>query len=358
MAVTLKPVSQQVIVITGASSGIGLATARKAAKAGARVLLVARNEDALKKACVDIQAAGGVADYAVADVGDEAQVKAAAAKAVERFGGFDTWVNDAGVGILAPLTQTPTDEHERLFKTNYWGVVFGSLAAIEHLKTSGGALITVGSVASDMPSPLFGAYVASKHAVKGFTDSLRIDLIAEKAPISVTLIKPSGIGTPFGEHAANHRSGEFRIPPPVYAPEIVADAILHAACNKRREITVGGAGRQQVMIATHFPTLFDKLAPLIVPMLTDKKHAKTQSDSLDSSPEGGRAHGELDKGRRFSLYTTAQLHPRAMFGVGAVLGLAAAALAGSRTSAGNNLTRGLGKAAKHLPRDLHKRLTA
>ncbi len=328
----LKPVAEQVIVITGASSGIGLATARKAAKTGARVLLVARNEAALAAICADITAAGGTADFQVADVGEEDQVQAVVDKAVQRFGAFDTWVNNAGVGVLAPLLETPTDEHARVFKTNYWGTVFGSLAAVRHLKSrpGGGALINVGSVASEMPSPMFGAYVASKHAIKGFTDSLRIEMIADKAPVSITLIKPSGIGTPFGEHAANHLDGEMRIPPPAYAPEIAAAAILHAAENIRRDITVGGAGRQQVMAAVHFPVLFDHLAALIPPLMTHKAHAKTPTDNLHASPEGGRTRGELDKGQPFSLYTSAQLHPRAAFGFGVAGGLAAAAFAASR----------------------------
>ena len=328
----LKPLSEQVIVITGASSGIGLATARKATKVGAKVLLVARNEAALKAVVAEIDAAGGVADYIVADVGDEADIKAVVDKAGVRFGGFDTWINNAGVGIYASLAETPTAEHARLFKTNYWGTVFGSLAAVDYLRIRGGALINVGSVAADMPSPLFGAYVASKHAVKGFTDSLRIEMIAARAPISVTLIKPSGIGTPFAEHAANHLAGEARIPLPVYAPELVADAILHCAQTVRRDMTVGGGGRQQVMMATHLPSLFDHLAPLIMPLLSDKKHAKTRSDNLDHSLEAGRAHGALAKGRSFSIYTTAQMHPRAMLGLGLIGGLAAAALIGARLS--------------------------
>jgi short-subunit dehydrogenase len=349
----LKPLSQQVIVITGASSGIGLATARKAAKAGAKVLLVARNQEALKAACQEIAADGGVADFIVADVGEEAQVKAVVDKAGVRFGGFDTWVNDAGVGILALLADTPTDEHERLFKTNYWGTVFGSLAAVSYLRTRGGALINVGSVASDMPSPMFGAYVASKHAVKGFTDSLRIEMIAAKAPVSVTLIKPAGIGTPFGEHSANHTNGEARIPPPVYAPEIVADAILHCAQTVRRDMTVGGAGRQQVMMATHLPGLFDRVAGLIIPMLSDKAHAKTQSDNLHTSSEAGRAHGALSGGRSFSLYTAAQLHPRAAFGVGGIGGLVAAAWVSARLSRPRNK---LERWVEHLPRSVRRKL--
>lgn len=332
----LKPLSKQVMVITGGSSGIGLTTARKAAEAGAKVMLVARNEVALKKAVSDIQAAGGTADYAVADVGEEEQVTQVANKTVKRFGGFDTWVNDAGVGIYAPLVQTATDEHARLFKTNYWGVVFGSLAAVKQLRKQrgGGALITVGSVASDIAAPLLGAYSASKHAVKGFMDTLRIELLREKAPISVTLIKPSGIGTPFAEHAVDHMRGEALIPPPLYAPELVADAILEAARHPQREITVGGAGRAQTVLSRVAPNVFDWLGTKLIPFLTDEDMPRTESDSLHApAPGGARSDKERpdhDHSRPFSVYTSAVLHPRLVLGVGLLAALAVAAAVEAR----------------------------
>ncbi len=332
----LKPVAKQVMVITGASSGIGLTTARKAAEAGAKVMLVARNEAALKKAVNDIRAAGGTADYAVADVGEEDQVRQVADKTVKRFGGFDTWVNDAGVGIYSPLAQTSTDEHERLFKTNYWGVVFGSLAAVKQLRKQrgGGALITVGSVASDIPSPMLGAYSASKHAVKGFTDTLRIELLKDKAPISVTLIKPSGIGTPFAEHAVDHLRGEALIPPPVYAPELVADAILDAARSGKREITVGGAGRSQTLLTRIAPGVFDWLGTQFIPFMSDENAPKTASDSLYAPAPGGaksdRERTEVSHSRPFSLYTSSVLHPRLVLGVGLLAAVAAAAVLEAR----------------------------
>ncbi len=321
----LKPLAKQVMVITGASSGIGLTTARKAAEAGAKVMLVARNEAALKKAVSDIRAAGGTADYAVADVGEENQVAQAVDKTLKRFGGIDTWVNDAGVGIYAPLVQTATDEHARLFKTNYWGVVFGSQAAVKQMRKRGGALITVGSVASDIATPLLGAYSASKHAVKGFMDTLRIELLRDKAPISVTLIKPSGIGTPFAEHAADHMRGEALIPPPLYAPELVADAILDAARKPRREITVGGSGRSETILSRVAPGLFDWIGTKLVPLLTDEDAPKTKSDSLFKSSDAGRERPARDHSRPFSLYTSAVLHPRLMISVGLLAAVAAAA---------------------------------
>ncbi|MGI4880450.1 MAG: SDR family oxidoreductase [Janthinobacterium lividum] len=320
MSGSLKPLREQVVVITGASSGIGLVTAKAAAKRGAKVVLVARNEPALSDAVAEITAAGGTADYAVADVGIAGQVAAAAAKAVARFGRIDTWVNDAGVAIYAKLLETPLDEHERLFQTNYFGVVNGVAAAVPHLR-GGGALVTVASIAADIPTPILGAYAASKHAVKAFIESLRIELTTDAPQISITLIKPSGIDTPIGQHAANHGDGEAKIPAPVYDPQLVADAILDAAEHRRRDITVGGAGRAQVLVGTHFPQLAERLGGVLAPMMFDRTRPGTVGDALFSSPREGRERSGTQPGRRTSLYTAAQLHPAAA----AAIGLAAVA---------------------------------
>lgn len=304
----LKPLAEQVVVITGASSGIGLVTARMAAARGAKVILVARAGDTLDDIVRGIADAGGTAAFAVADVGDFAAVQAAAAKAVATFGRIDTWVNDAGVAIYAKLIDTPMDEHERLFRTNYLGVVHGSLAAVQHLRQAGGALITVGSIASDIPSAIMGAYSASKHAVKGYVDSLRIEIVADRLPIVVTLIKPSGIDTPVARHAANHLKGEALIPPPVYDPELVAKAILDAAEHPRRDVTVGGAGRLQVLVSTHFPRLLDRFGGLIVPLLHDESRPGTPTDNLQQPAPDGEERSNVRRGRRFSLYTAASRH--------------------------------------------------
>src|SRR5215204_6156705 len=178
MAVKLKDLSEQVMVITGASSGIGLTTARMAAPRGASLVIASRNENALKKLSSEINSSGGNSVYVVADVGSEGDVKKIAAEALNKFGGFDTWVNNAGVAIYGKLEDIPTDEMRQLFETNFWGVVYGSLVAASNLKPNGGAIINIGSALSDRAIPLQGIYCASKHAVKGFTDAFRMELEA------------------------------------------------------------------------------------------------------------------------------------------------------------------------------------
>jgi short-subunit dehydrogenase len=326
MPVKLKPLSEQVIVITGASSGIGLATARKAAKAGAAVVLASRNEETLKTIADEINAEGGRAHAVAGDVGDPAQVEAIARAAIARFGGFDTWINDAGVGLYGDLETVPLEDHERLFRTNYFGVVNGSLEAVKHLKSrkSGGAIINLGSVLSDVATPLLGAYAASKHAVKGFTDALRMELVRDKAPISVTLIKPSSVSSPFPEHARNYMDKAPRVPPPVYAPEVVADAILHAAQHPTRHVNVGSGGRQMVLLGGGAPRFADKLFALTMPRLAKRKSDKTPGDNLYAAGKDGHVRIDAYGGRRFSVYTKAQQHLGMTLGIG-VLAVAAAA---------------------------------
>src|SRR3712207_1569568 len=150
----LKKVSEQTIVITGATSGIGLTTARMAAEKGAKLVLIARNEDALRRLTDELNKENTRAIYFAADVADENALRRVAEAAVEAFGGFDTWVNNAGVSIYGKILETPIEDMRRLFETNFWGVVYGSLVAAEYLKTTGGALINVGSVLSDRAIPI------------------------------------------------------------------------------------------------------------------------------------------------------------------------------------------------------------
>ncbi|WP_429912183.1 SDR family oxidoreductase [Glycocaulis sp.] len=336
MKIRLKPLSQQTIVITGGSSGIGLCTARLAAEEGARVVIISRNEEALTSVVEQIKASGGEADYIVADVGDRDAMRDAVDTVIERHGGFDTWVNNAGVGIYATLEETSDEDHHRIFQTNYWGVVYGSLEALRHLKERGGALINIGSISSEMPAPILSAYTASKFAVKGFTDSLRLELMHEKAPVAVTLIKPSGIHTPFGEHAKNYMTARSQVPPPVYHPKLVAKAILHCAEHPTRDVLVGASGFAQTMMAKFMPGLSDRLFSwAFYKTALDENLPKRNAPGLHNPGSDGKELGDQDDPiLEVSPYTAAQLHPKATFAIGAGIAALAAALVIKRKEVG------------------------
>ncbi|QNA88545.1 SDR family oxidoreductase [Massilia sp. Dwa41.01b] len=259
MSVKLRKINEQVIVITGATSGIGLTTARMAAEAGAKLVLVARNGDALDQLASELRRHGSQVATVAADVGNAGDIERVGQTALERFGRIDTWVNNAGVGTFGRLEEVALEDHMRLFQTNFWGVVNGSLEAVKRMKgRGGGALINVGSEVSDRAAPLQGMYSASKHAVKAFTDSLRMELEKEAAPISVTLVKPAGIDTLFAVHAKNYMDKEAALPPPVYAPEVVAKAILYCAQHPKRDIFVGGASKMISAGNAYMPRMLDK----------------------------------------------------------------------------------------------------
>ncbi len=322
MAIRLKPLSQQVIVITGASSGIGLVTARAAAGRGAAVVLVARQGSAIDEAAQDIRRCGGRAASFAADVADAEAVRGAARKAVEAFGALDTWVNNAGVSSYGRLDQTPPEEHRRIFETNYWGVVNGSMTALEHLRENGGAIINIGSVLSDLAFPLQVPYVASKHAVQGFTNALRQEIRNASLPVSITLIKPGTIDTPLSEHAASHLSAEPRNPPPVYAPDIAADAILYAAEHPSRELVVGGGGRILIGMYRLAPGLSDRLMSRVA-RYQHSREAPIRAQHRGPFEPSGNLHvrSHIDyRVRETSLYTWAITHPVAAVSAAAAAG--------------------------------------
>ncbi|WP_244818090.1 SDR family oxidoreductase [Caballeronia sp. Lep1P3] len=325
MRIKLKPLNQQTIVLTGATSGIGLATARRAAKSGARLMLVSRDETALAVLADELTEAGAPAvAYTAADVGDEGQLQAAANAAIDRFGGFDTWINNAGVSVYGRIADVSLEDQRKLFDTNYWGVVNGSRVAVKHLRERGGALINLGSELSDVAVPLQGPYVASKHAVKGFTDSLRLELKNENVPVSVTLIKPAGIDTLFVEHAKNYLDEEPKLPPPVYAPDVAAKAILHAAVHPERDIYVGGASRAMAGLGRSAPRLYDAFTSLLGVKAQSKGEPRQSGDALyEGSGDLRERSGKNGRVREFSLYTGARLQPAgtraALTGAAAIL---------------------------------------
>jgi len=312
MNLKLKKLSDQTIVITGASSGIGLITARMAAKRGARVVLNARNEEVLSVVVKEINDAGGEAIHVTGDVAQFDEVQNIADKAVQHFGGIDTWVNNAAVSIYGPVLDQSLEDHRRLFETNYWGLVHGCMVACAHLREHGGALINIGSVLSEVAIPIQGTYCASKHAIKGYTDALRMELEEEGAPISVTLVKPSTIDTPYIKHAKNLLPVEPLNPPPVYAPDTVAEAILHCAEHPKREVYVGGGGKVLVEAGHHAPWLTDKLmeATFFDLQKSDRPTPSHRRDNLYAPSEGGKERGEYPGHvAESSIYTKASLHP-------------------------------------------------
>ena len=336
MGIKLKRLEDQVMVITGGTSGIGLATAKRAAARGARVVLCSRNESELRETVSAIEERGGTARSVVADVANQDDLERLAATAIEEFGSIDTWVNNAGVSFYGNLMEVAVEDMRRLFEVNFWGTVYGARAAVSRLRGSGGALINIGSVVSDRAIPLQGAYSASKHAVKGFTDALRMELEEEGAPISITLIKPSTIDTPYFQHAKNYMAVEPKPPAPVYAPEVVANAVLRAAEHPVRDITVGGGGRLLTALGGALPRLTDYYMEraMFDSQRSDVPAGERADNLYVHAPEEGMESGNYSGHvMQSSAYTRAALSPgKALLAAG--LGLAV--FAGIRSLAGSD----------------------
>lgn len=327
-AMQLKRLKDQVIVITGASSGVGLVTARMAAKRGAKLVLAARNEVALKELVTELRDKGHSAIFVKADVGKEEDVKMIAEKAINEYGRFDTWVNNAGVTIYGYAMDVSNEDMKRMFDTNYWGVVYGSKVAVQHFKERGypGALINVGSLFGDRGTLIQSTYAPTKFAVHGWTESLRMELENENVPVSVTLIHPGRIDTPYNEHARSYLDKHPIHNGIIYPPEAVAEAILYAAEHSKRDIYIGSQAWLLKFLGTNFPRFTDKLMERFIPptQYDDTRPSNPPEESNLYHAGYGMHERGTNKGwkRSVSLYVKAAKHPRltsfVLVGIGAV----------------------------------------
>jgi short-subunit dehydrogenase len=276
-----RPLSRQTLVLTGASSGIGRATAVELARRGGNVVLAARTPDALRDVAREVEAAGGTALAVPTDVADRAQVDRLAQAAVTRFGRIDTWVNDAAVSMYATVEDATVEEMERIIRVDLLGAIYGMKAALPVLRRQNeGTIVNVASVLGEFSVPLQSAYCASKHGLIGFADSLRLELKREGSPIEVVTVLPGSTNTPFFDHARAKLGGKAPQPmPPVYEPEAVARAIAHVCEHPQRDVVIGLAGKLFIWLNRIEPRLVDWV------LLSGDSGAKLQTSGR---PAGGR----------------------------------------------------------------------
>ena len=311
--IALKPVRDQVVVVMGASSGIGRATAARFAAEGAKVVVAARGEAGLQSLVEEIRAAGGQACAEVADVTDPAQMHRVAQRAVTEYGGLDTWVHSAAVLLVAPFEDTTPEEFSRVVEVNLMGQVHGAMAALPHLKRTGGAFLSITSMGAKRGVPLQTAYCASKHGIDGFLETLRMEVQREGLPVSVTNVMPGTINTPLFDQARTKIGVKPVAPPPIYQPDVVVDALVYAAQHPVRDLVVGGSAKALI--------LSEKLAPRLVDALlvrfgfeahdTGEPKSADAPDNLFAPLDGhNTARDGFDRSAwSRSLYTTLRLTP-------------------------------------------------
>ncbi len=327
MAIKLKLINEQVVVVFGASSGIGRIAALNFAERGAKVVVAARSENGLKSLVAEIENKGGEAYYQIADAADFEQVKAVADKTFEKFGRLDTWVHSAGAFLFAKVEQTEPEEYKRLIEVNLLGQIYGAKAALPYLKKSGGALIHISSVEAWRTVPFQSAYGASKHGINGFVQALRVELAHDKVPVSVSQILPAAINTPIYDKGRNKTPFKPRPVPPIYHPQIVSDAILYAAENSVTDLIAGGAGVGVVWAERFSPRFAEWLTEKIgfIGQKTDEKIDGEYAGSLFEPVENfdtieGRFSDEQLKSDPITWLTTHPAAKNALLTAGGIIG--------------------------------------
>lgn len=286
-----EPVADQVVVIVGASTGIGRATALAFAAEGARVVCASRGTLALETLAQQIRRDGGDALPVPTDVADAASVRSLAQLAEQHYGRIDTWVNAAAVGVVGRVEDITDEEFDRVMRVNFLGHVHGVHAALPALRRSAGTVIGISAVEGVRAVPLQGPYTASKFALQGFYDCLRLELAQDGAPVTVTTILPASTDTPFFEHTRSKLGAMLGPPPPVYAPSVVAASVVYAATHPRREIPVGGSTVAFLLGRRLSPALSDAMLPGRRAG-TGTRRADNGLDNLDRPMDGtGRARG-------------------------------------------------------------------
>lgn len=303
----LRPIEEQVVVVMGASSGIGRETAIEFASRGARVVVAARGQEGLDSLAEAIRGFGEVT-VVPADVTDPQQMHEVATKAVEQYGRLDSWVHLAAVSLYARFEETDPTEFEQVVRTNLLGQVYGAMAALPHLRRNGrGAFISVSSIEAVRALPYQSAYASAKHGVNGMLEALRVELRHERSPIQITEILPSSIDTPLFEHARTRIGVRPKGMPPVYDARLVARAIVRAAKQPTRRLVVGGGGRALASVEGIIPGVVDRFLSLagFRGQRTRIPKSAGAADNLRQPIDSGHsvAGGPESHGRSWSLYT-------------------------------------------------------
>lgn len=287
-----------VVVITGGSAGIGRATAQAFAKQGARVAVLARGTDGLEAACAEIERLGGEAFAIPTDVASEQQVEDAAAAIEKRWGGIDVWINNAMATIFSPVDQIAAEDFRRATDVTYLGAVWGTLAALKRMKPRGrGVIVQVGSALAYRSIPLQAPYCAAKAALRGFTDSLRSELIREGSGVRLTMVHLSAFNTPQFEWGRTTMPNRPQPVPPIFQPELAAEAIAWAASHDRREWWVGWPAAKAILAQRLVPGLLDRLLALkgYSGQQDDQALPEGRKDNLHQPVPGDHgSHGRFD----------------------------------------------------------------
>jgi short-subunit dehydrogenase len=322
----------RVVVVTGASAGVGRATVRAFARRGASVGLLARGKDGLLAAQRELETAGGRALVLPVDVADADAVEWAAAQVEERLGPIDVWVNNAMTSVFGPVSELKADEIRRVTEVTYLGTVNGTMAALRRMRPRDrGVIVQVGSALAYRSIPLQAAYCGAKHAVLGFTEALRCELLHDGSHVQVSMVQLPALNTPQFDWVRSRLSRRAQPVPPIYEPEIAADAIVRAALRPTREVIVGASTATAIRLEKLVPGLLDRYlaATGYDAQQTDEPEDPARPDNLFSPVPGDHgAHGRFGKRAADpNAVTWALMHPTRIVGAAAAATLGASVLA-------------------------------